>query len=195
MITSGAFRSIIVKLAYQSGLEAPLTVTLLYLLGQSLSLLVYFIEKRVSTTTYNKELYTKKEKELRDKELQFIGHNNGDDDEFMQDKYVEMGSPDSDNNNNNNNNSNNNNDIGGGAEAVVIDDDDNIVSKQLGHSKTISFADDNATLHSTYSHSKTIISFAEEEDIKLQNINTTCCHSPNEFKQSFSFGEPSLVGR
>ena len=188
MITSGAFRSIIVKLAYQSGLEAPLTVTLLYLLGQSLSLLVYFIEKRVSTTTttYNKELYTKKEKELRDKELQFIGHSNGDDDEFMQDKYVEMGSPDSDNNNSNNNN----NDIGGGAEAVVIDDD-NIVSKQLGHSKTISFADDNATLHSTYSHSKTIISFAEEEDIK----NTTCCHSPYELKQSFSFGEPSLVGR
>ena len=185
MITSGAFRSIIVKLAYQSGLEAPLTVTLLYLLGQSLSLLVYFIEKRA--TTIYKDLYTKKEKELREKELQFIGHNG---DEFVQDKYVEMGSSD---NNENNNNSNNNNNIGGGAQAIVIDDDK---TKSKNLSKTISFAEDidNATLHSTYSHkSKTTISFVGE-DVKLQS-NSACCSSPYEVKPSFSFGEPSLVGR
>ena len=41
MIMTGAARSIIVKLAYQSGFRAPLTITLLYLLGQSLSLFVY----------------------------------------------------------------------------------------------------------------------------------------------------------
>lgn len=42
MIVTGAARSIIVKLAYQSGFEAPLTITLLYLLGQSLSLVVHY---------------------------------------------------------------------------------------------------------------------------------------------------------
>ena len=45
MIITGACRSIVVKLAYQSGFKAPLTVTLLYLFGQSLSLIVYFIQK------------------------------------------------------------------------------------------------------------------------------------------------------
>lgn len=44
MIISGAARSIIVKLAYQSGFEAPLTITLLYLLGQSFSLIVYAVQ-------------------------------------------------------------------------------------------------------------------------------------------------------
>ncbi|KAL9188854.1 hypothetical protein ACHAXT_011344 [Thalassiosira profunda] len=42
MIFTGAARSIVVKLAYQSGFMAPLTITLLYLFGQGLSLLVYF---------------------------------------------------------------------------------------------------------------------------------------------------------
>ncbi|KAL3808276.1 hypothetical protein ACHAXA_001165 [Cyclostephanos tholiformis] len=42
MIVSGAARSIAVKLAYQSGLKAPLTITLLYLFGQSMSLFVYY---------------------------------------------------------------------------------------------------------------------------------------------------------
>ena len=47
MIITGAARSVAVKLAYQSGLLlAPLTMTLLYLFGQSLSLVVYWIEKR-----------------------------------------------------------------------------------------------------------------------------------------------------
>jgi len=45
MIVTGSTRSIIVKLAYQSGFEAPLTITLLYLLGQSFSLFVYGIQK------------------------------------------------------------------------------------------------------------------------------------------------------
>ena len=42
---TGAARSVAVKLAYQSGFRAPLTVTLLYLLGQSLSLAVHWIQK------------------------------------------------------------------------------------------------------------------------------------------------------
>lgn len=45
MIITGSARSIVVKLAYQSGFKAPLTITLLYLLGQSLSLFVYGIQK------------------------------------------------------------------------------------------------------------------------------------------------------
>ncbi len=49
MIITGAARSIAVKLAYQSGLRAPLTITLLYLLGQSLSLVVYWISSRTTT--------------------------------------------------------------------------------------------------------------------------------------------------
>jgi hypothetical protein len=47
MIVTGAARSIVVKLAYQSGFEAPLTITLLYLTGQALSLLVYAIRKKI----------------------------------------------------------------------------------------------------------------------------------------------------
>ena len=45
MIITGALRSIIVKLAYQSGFRAPLTITLLYLFGKSLSLLVYWMQQ------------------------------------------------------------------------------------------------------------------------------------------------------
>lgn len=45
MIITGAARSIAVKLAYQLGCNAPLTITLLYLLGQSLSLIVYGLQK------------------------------------------------------------------------------------------------------------------------------------------------------
>ncbi|KAL9180320.1 hypothetical protein ACHAXT_008290 [Thalassiosira profunda] len=45
MILTGAARSIVVKCTFQSGLEAPLTVTLLYLLGQSFSLVVYGLQK------------------------------------------------------------------------------------------------------------------------------------------------------
>eukprot|EP00554_Chaetoceros_debilis_P007295 CAMPEP_0194076604 /NCGR_PEP_ID=MMETSP0149-20130528/3386_1 /TAXON_ID=122233 /ORGANISM="Chaetoceros debilis, Strain MM31A-1" /LENGTH=490 /DNA_ID=CAMNT_0038757399 /DNA_START=79 /DNA_END=1551 /DNA_ORIENTATION=+ len=48
MIVTGAARSVVVKLAYQCGFEAPLTITMLYLLGQSLSLGVYWIQKTTS---------------------------------------------------------------------------------------------------------------------------------------------------
>ncbi len=44
MIISGSLRSVAVKIVYQSGFEAPLTITLLYLLGQSLSLVVYKVD-------------------------------------------------------------------------------------------------------------------------------------------------------
>lgn len=53
MILTGSARSILVKLAYQSGLRAPLTVTLLYLFGQSLSLFVYWFQSRVVATDYD----------------------------------------------------------------------------------------------------------------------------------------------
>jgi len=46
MIITGSARSLVVKLAYQSGFRAPLTVTLLYLAGQSLSLFVYLIQHK-----------------------------------------------------------------------------------------------------------------------------------------------------
>lgn len=42
MVVTGAARSVVVKLFYQFGFEKPMFVTLLYLLGQSLSLVVYF---------------------------------------------------------------------------------------------------------------------------------------------------------
>jgi drug/metabolite transporter (DMT)-like permease len=42
MIVTGAARSVAVQLFYQMGFEQPMFVTLLYLLGQSLSLVVYF---------------------------------------------------------------------------------------------------------------------------------------------------------
>ena len=85
MITTGAFRSIIVKLAYQSGLEAPLTVTLLYLLGQSFSLIVYIIQSRVIAPRY-KEAYNHTKNSI---DQDYIGH--GGTDEFPQESYVEMG--------------------------------------------------------------------------------------------------------
>jgi uncharacterized protein YjeT (DUF2065 family) len=52
MIITGSARSIIVKLAYQSGFEAPLTITLLYLFGQSLSLLVYRLQQQCLSNDY-----------------------------------------------------------------------------------------------------------------------------------------------
>ena len=48
MIITGASRAIIVKLSYQSGFEAPLAVTLLYLAGQSLSLIVYLVQRKMT---------------------------------------------------------------------------------------------------------------------------------------------------
>jgi len=46
MVIAGAARSVIVKLAYQRGFAVPLTVTMLYLSGQSLSIIVYWIQKK-----------------------------------------------------------------------------------------------------------------------------------------------------
>lgn len=48
MVTTGAARSVAVKLLYQTGFEAPIYVTLLYLLGQSLSLAVYAYQSRLA---------------------------------------------------------------------------------------------------------------------------------------------------
>ena len=66
MIVTGSARSIVVKLAYQSGLQAPLTVTLLYLLGQTFALSVFWIQTRVvsgykvlSTATKENEIVEK----------------------------------------------------------------------------------------------------------------------------------------
>ena len=47
MIVTGALRSVAVKLLYQIGLSAPFFVTLLYLTGQSLSLVVHFVGRRL----------------------------------------------------------------------------------------------------------------------------------------------------
>ena len=47
MIVTGALRSVAVKLLYQIGLSAPFCVTLLYLCGQSLSLVVHFVKERL----------------------------------------------------------------------------------------------------------------------------------------------------
>ena len=47
MIITGALRSVAVKLLYQIGLSAPFFVTLLYLSGQSLSLAVHCIGRRL----------------------------------------------------------------------------------------------------------------------------------------------------
>ena len=52
MIITGAIRSFTVKLAYQSGFRAPLTITLLYLAGQALSLFAYVIQKRVQQWSF-----------------------------------------------------------------------------------------------------------------------------------------------
>lgn len=49
MIISGAGRSVAVKLFYQLGFENPLFVTLLYLCGQALSLVVYYLSRRWDT--------------------------------------------------------------------------------------------------------------------------------------------------
>ena len=72
MVTTGAGRSVAVKILYQTGFEAPIYVTLLYLLGQSLSLLVYacqyFKTSKVQTaeperTNADTERAAKQEKE------------------------------------------------------------------------------------------------------------------------------------
>lgn len=47
MIVTGALRSVAVKLLYQIGLSAPFFITLLYLSGQSLSLVVHFVGRRL----------------------------------------------------------------------------------------------------------------------------------------------------
>lgn len=52
MIITGAIRSFTVKLAYQSGFRAPLTITLLYLAGQALSLFAYVIQKRMQQWSF-----------------------------------------------------------------------------------------------------------------------------------------------
>ena len=119
MIITGAFRSIIVKLAYQSGLEAPLTVTLLYLLGQSFSLIVYIIQTRVITPHYKGKGAYHTNNNNKEKDYN-IGH--GGTDEFPLESYVEMGRS-SDNEHGaspyyNNNNSN-----------MGDDDGDNNISK------------------------------------------------------------------
>ena len=52
MVVTGAGRSVGVKLFYQLGYNNPLFVSLLYLLGQSLSLVVYWATQRRSLANY-----------------------------------------------------------------------------------------------------------------------------------------------
>lgn len=56
MILVGSLRSIVVKVAYQSGFKAPLTVTLLSFVGKSLSLFVYWVQKprTIQTTQWRR---------------------------------------------------------------------------------------------------------------------------------------------
>ena len=69
MIATGSARSIVVKLAYQSGFQAPLTVTLLYLLGQSFALIVFWIQTRFVFFGYKAlSSSTTNESEMKDKE-------------------------------------------------------------------------------------------------------------------------------
>ena len=56
MIITGAARSVAVKLFYQLGFQSPLFVTLLYLFGQSLSLIFYFVSVQVKRAKHPKEL-------------------------------------------------------------------------------------------------------------------------------------------
>mmetsp|Transcript_16637 Transcript_16637/g.35945 ORF Transcript_16637/g.35945 Transcript_16637/m.35945 type:complete len:440 (-) Transcript_16637:2476-3795(-) len=79
MIITGSARSIVVKLAYQSGFKAPLTITLLYLLGQSFSLFIYWIQKGLKTNI--KALSETKQDESSDNFYQ----------EMPQEKTVELG--------------------------------------------------------------------------------------------------------
>jgi len=55
MIVTGALRSVAVKLLYQIGLSAPFFVTLLYLGGQSLSLAVHCIGRRLGIVKERQE--------------------------------------------------------------------------------------------------------------------------------------------
>ena len=52
MVVVGAARSIVVKLAYQSGFRAPLTVTLLSLAGKALALPARWLRQRVVAVAY-----------------------------------------------------------------------------------------------------------------------------------------------
>ena len=70
MILTGAARSITVKLAYQSGFKAPLTVTLLYLAGQALSLLAYIAQKNFSYFLVNYDMLQLKESSETESELE-----------------------------------------------------------------------------------------------------------------------------
>jgi hypothetical protein len=45
MVVTGTARMVAVKIFYQLGFDDPMLVTLLYLLGQSLALLVYFLQR------------------------------------------------------------------------------------------------------------------------------------------------------
>jgi len=54
MIATGAARSVAVKLFYQLGFTSPLFVTLLYLLGQSFSVVVYLISVKVKSYRHRK---------------------------------------------------------------------------------------------------------------------------------------------
>lgn len=47
MVITGAGRSVAAKAFFQLGFDAPLFVTLLYLIGQTLSLVVYFVSKKL----------------------------------------------------------------------------------------------------------------------------------------------------
>ena len=48
MVITGASRSVAVKLFYDLGFRNPLFVTILYLTGQGLSLIVYLVSRRSS---------------------------------------------------------------------------------------------------------------------------------------------------
>lgn len=45
MVVTGSLRTVTVKLAYQSGFSAPLTISLLYFFGQGLSIVVYKVQE------------------------------------------------------------------------------------------------------------------------------------------------------
>ena len=47
MVMTGAARSVVVKLAYQKGFEVPLSITMIYLFGQALSLFVFWGQKHI----------------------------------------------------------------------------------------------------------------------------------------------------
>lgn len=56
MILTGAVRSVLVKMFYQLGFQSPLFVTMIYLLGQSLSLIVYYISSKIQQHRHQDQL-------------------------------------------------------------------------------------------------------------------------------------------